>query len=346
MPAPLPPHRAPHPLATAQPIRTLFDPYNSSSTGHQRADNRLAGSTSWRTSRALKLGEQFKDGQRGGGKRVSDTVGAGSAGFGTDGRLANGGWERGASGLRTRGQRSLFECFGEGGVKVGKAGAGALTSAGHGNRHAGKQLDAPEDARILQLGRIADGYDDGAPPSTQPRPSHNDIIDDESDNDNDNATLNPHSPLQLPAAPSPRASPQIFRNLTIYVNGSTFPTISDHKLKRELAAHGAALSISLGRRTVTHVILGAPGHAGGGGLASGKMQREIGNVRGKGVKFVGVEWVVQSVRAGRRLPEAAFEVVRLAGRGQESVWGAIGGRAGGVAEGDVIGCAGLGDGAK
>ena len=86
------------PLA-AKPTRTFFDPWNSSSTGHQRAENRLAGSTSWRSSRNLKLSEQFASGA-GGGRRVADTVGAGSEGFGEDGRLENGGWERGAKGLR------------------------------------------------------------------------------------------------------------------------------------------------------------------------------------------------------------------------------------------------------
>lgn len=98
---------------TAKPSKSIFDPFvspedrkplsnatwpdlktfadivllprhqNSSATGHQRADNRLSGSTSWRDSRNSKLGEQFSGGA-GGGKRVSDTVGAGSLDFGKD----------------------------------------------------------------------------------------------------------------------------------------------------------------------------------------------------------------------------------------------------------------------
>ncbi len=51
--------------------------WNSSSTGHQRAENRLGGSTGWRQSRTSKLSHQFKSGGTG-GKRVSDQVGAGS----------------------------------------------------------------------------------------------------------------------------------------------------------------------------------------------------------------------------------------------------------------------------
>ena len=54
-----------------------FDPWNSSSTGHQRAENRLGGSTGWRQSRNTKLSHQFKSGGTG-GKRISDQVGAGS----------------------------------------------------------------------------------------------------------------------------------------------------------------------------------------------------------------------------------------------------------------------------
>lgn len=98
--------------AAAPAARTFFDPWNSSSTGHQRAENRLSGSTSWRASRNLKLSEQYKGGLSGGVKRVADTVGAGSKDFGTDGRKANGGWEKGAKGLRTNGQKSLVEAWG------------------------------------------------------------------------------------------------------------------------------------------------------------------------------------------------------------------------------------------
>ncbi|KAM3072400.1 hypothetical protein ACMFMG_009203 [Clarireedia jacksonii] len=62
----------------AQPIfGAHFDAWNSSSSGHQRAENRLGGSTGWRESRAIKLGHQFSSGGTG-GKRISDSVGAAS----------------------------------------------------------------------------------------------------------------------------------------------------------------------------------------------------------------------------------------------------------------------------
>jgi hypothetical protein len=65
----------------------------------------------------LKLGEQYKGGLSGGGKRVADTVGAGSEDFGKDGRKENSDWEEGAKGLRTGGQKSLADVW-----SVSKAG--------------------------------------------------------------------------------------------------------------------------------------------------------------------------------------------------------------------------------
>lgn len=85
----------------------------------------------------------------------------------------------------------------------------------------------------------------------------------------------------------------VFDRLVIYINGSTYPTISDHKLKHLLAENGARVSIHLGRRSVTHVILGKPtgqDSGAGGGLAGGKMEKEIRRIGGCGVKYVGVEW--------------------------------------------------------
>jgi len=116
----------------------------------------------------------------------------------------------------------------------------------------------------------------------------------------------------------------IFRNLCIYVNGSTMPLISDHKLKHLLAKHGATLSIALGRRSVTHVIVGNTVSNGGagGGLAGSKIQKEITRVRGKGIKFVTAEWAVESIKAGKKLNEAQFSNTKLvAPSGQKSVLG-------------------------
>lgn len=82
---------------------------------------------------------------------------------------------------------------------------------------------------------------------------------------------------------------RIFDGVVVYINGSTFPLISDHKLKHLLTEHGGQMSLHLGRRRVTHVIVGRP--AGGGGvLAGGKLEKEIRKVSGCGVKFVAAEW--------------------------------------------------------
>ncbi|KAF2195309.1 hypothetical protein K469DRAFT_649112 [Zopfia rhizophila CBS 207.26] len=258
----------PAPSLVAHATRTFFDPWNSSSTGHQRAENHLARSTSWRESRNLKLGEQFIGGLSG-GRRVSDTVGAGSQDFGKDGRKPNGGRERGVKCLRIGGQKSLVEVWG---VRKGNETVGDKTVA----------LDGPvtEDPET----------DENAP--------------------------TPDEPMK------PNKQKQIFEGLCFYLNGSTAPLVSDHKLKHLLVERGGKMSIGLGRRSVTHVVLGTANGSGGagGGLAASKIQREITRVGGKGVKFVGVEWVLECIKADKRLPEARFSTLKLAPKGQNSVY--------------------------
>ena len=134
----------------------------------------------------------------------------------------------------------------------------------------------------------------------------------------------------------PASPPQIFANLTIYINGSTAPYIGDHKLKHLLSSHGANLSISLGRRTVTHVIVGKTGGNGGcgGGLASSKIQKEVKRMGGESVKYVTAEWAVESVKAGKRLPESRFQAVSLGGKGVASVASMFRQQKGGVSSKD------------
>jgi hypothetical protein len=115
--------------------------------------------------------------------------------------------------------------------------------------------------------------------------------------------------------------PQIFAHLNIYVNGSTAPLISDHKLKHILTSHGAGISIALGRRTVTHVIIGRPSSKGGsgGGLSGSKLHKEVTRKGGSAVKYVTVEWVLESVKAGRRQPESKFATLSVAPKGVASI---------------------------
>lgn len=81
---------------------------------------------------------------------------------------------------------------------------------------------------------------------------------------------------------------KIFDGLCFYVNGCTAPAVSDHRLKYMIVEHGGRVSIGLARRTVTHVVLGNEG--AGGGLAAGKLQKEIQRLGGCVVKYVRVEW--------------------------------------------------------
>lgn len=255
----MPPAHLPIPPAPP-PTRKTFDPWNSSSTGHQHAENRLSGSTSWRASRTLKLGNQFSSSE-GGGKRLYDTVGAGSKDFGKDGRKENGSWEVGAAGLREKGWRDI----------------GVMMTHGATTERDRRKKDC-EDRK-------------------EPEPATQSIDPANSSNQDDKDK-----------------PPQIFAGLTIYINGSTFPLISDHKLKHLLASHGATISLALARRSVTHVILGNPngarggGGGAGGGLSGRKLQKEVQRVRGKGVKYVGVEWVLECLKQGKRVGEGGFGV--------------------------------------
>lgn len=93
---------------------------------------------------------------------------------------------------------------------------------------------------------------------------------------------------------------KLFEGLVIYVNGSTHPLISDHKLKHVLAENGAKMSMHLGRRQVTHVIIGktAGSNGGaGGGLAGGKLEKEIRRLGGCAVKYVDVQWYVYLLKS-------------------------------------------------
>lgn len=262
-PPPSHPSAAP-PAAPTLPTRTIFDPWNSSATGHQRAEHRLAGSTSWRTSRTRKLASQFKAGA-GGGKRLYDTVGAGSEFAGQTGRNGRGGWEKDAKALREPGWQDL-----RGLQEKSKGSTAAVAAAGpktaEGTKTRGKRKR--EDEQDIKRKERCAGLEEKAAARLEPRAA---------------------------AAESEERRKKIFAGVKIYINGSTAPLVGDHRLKQILAEHGAEVCVALARKSVTHVILGTPnsgtGQRGaGGGLAAGKIQKEIERVRGKGIKYVGVEW--------------------------------------------------------
>jgi len=310
------PYRPSHKLAAAQPRRHIFDPWNSSSTGHQRADNNLSGSTSWRESRSRKLEAQFSDTTGAGGERLYDTVGAGSEGFGKDGRKENGTWEKGGKGLRSSAQLGFIESLGR-----------------------GRSNGSCEENDKIQTRRILVTGEDTGDNLERTKAKEDEELSDRAPMPTlESQPLRPQEELTSPASPpQPKKHyPRFLAGLTFYINGSTYPLISDHKLKQSISQHGGRLSIHLGRNTVTHVIIGTPsghgsktGSGAGGGLAGSKIQKEIAKVRGKGVKFVEVAWLVESIRAGKRLPEAGFVGLKLAAKGQGSVYSMFGGKTGG-----------------
>ncbi len=234
--------------ASAQPtLNRPFDPWNSVSTGHQRAEAR--GAQGWRESRNMKLRSQFVAGHLG-GKRIADSVGAGAEEF--DEKL---------------------------GVFIPKeARARAMNSVVD-------MLRNPSTMRPSSTPSL-----EGTGPKTESLAQEEDAS---------LSTMIAEERLMAACKTEDEARAEavrkrgIFDGLVIYVNGSTHPLISDHKLKRLLSEHGARMSLHLGRRQVTHVILGkpaGPNSGAGGGLAGGKLDKEIRRVGGCGVKYVGVEW--------------------------------------------------------
>ncbi|KAK1829057.1 hypothetical protein QBC39DRAFT_288113 [Podospora conica] len=133
-----------------------------------------------------------------------------------------------------------------------------------------------------------------------------------------------------PAPPPPPKSRGIFDGCTVYINGltGTAAPISDLRLKQELAKYGADVVQNLARRDVTHVIVGRPnagpgGRGGAGGaLSAKKLEGEI-KTRKAAVKFVGAEWVLESITARKRLPESRFENIRVAAARQRGIQGFV-----------------------
>ncbi|KAK0650805.1 hypothetical protein QBC41DRAFT_263644, partial [Cercophora samala] len=374
------------PKIPAEPNLQRFDPWNSSSTGHQRAETR--GPQGWRESRFKKMNYQFKGGNGGGDEFMSDTVGYGSKEYDEKlglyipkevRELATGQrksvldmlrnpnkkrksdedhekrentppipteppareppqeHEEGEDGL-TAEEREIFARMEaeEQEAQLQRLKQKPIpTTEEHDHEDEEDGLTPEERAAIARL--VQEERETSYTPrfSTPPELDNDDgIIEPEqkptgkprffaspkaTHNTRSSSTAIYHppanlSPLTKPPlrdsptkTPSAPASPKkgIFDNLVIYINGSTYPAISDHKLKHLLASNGASVALHLAKKQVTHVILGKSTFAGGG-LAAQKLQKEIKTVRGRGVKFVSVDWVMESIKAGKRQPEGRF----------------------------------------
>lgn len=230
-----------------------IDIYNSTSTGHQVGSG-VSKPTSWRKSRSSKLQQQFQDHPHSlfkVGITPEATVTVTATGSITVASMA-------LKSPHAPGKPKL----GEGNPSVTEP---VTTQAG--------TSDPPQQQ---------DPTNEVIPLCTHTGPSHTHNI----------------SSMASSTAPAPTPKPtlttatKIFTNCKIYVNGTTAPAISDLALKRLLCTHGASIATMLTRRSVTHVILGKSSSAGGagGGLAAGKLQKELKN--GKPLKFVSVQWLM------------------------------------------------------
>ncbi|KAJ5788152.1 hypothetical protein N7457_003142 [Penicillium paradoxum] len=297
-----------------------FDPWQSASTGHQRAaeSGGFIGSTSWRDARAAKLTRQYQSGdclarqRRGSGNTTIKERSLAPGAF--DGKCASpspprasGEWVMLAGEEAKRNELGVRDIRSFMGVGKRKA-----TDGLEKNTHLEKKMRSIEnESQCSDRSQAQDGKG----------------------NDKSQITDESQPESRSGAGLDLKSTSDIFAGVTIFINGSTVPRISEYKLKHLLAANGAKTSIYMARKTVTHVLVGQPNtgtgsgmavSGAGGGLAAGKLQQEIARGGWKGVKVVSVDWVLESIKAGRRLAESRFPGMHVATKGQRSVAGMFG----------------------
>lgn len=263
-----PPPKPTLPKAAEPKYGRNFDPWNSVALGHQRAETR--GPQGWRDNRTWKLQNQLAGGHSG-GDRLSDRVGAGSEDYDEQRQVLI------PKEVRARANSSVMDML----RKPGTMNQGSNGSSSSSSRPASR---SPEKQPSKAENEAGGAYDSQATAGEKPTASTQ---------QQEGEGVDTSAKAEGQASTGTSTSSKIFDGLVIYVNGSTHPHISDHKLKHLLAQNGARMSIHLGRRQVTHVILGkpsGPNGGAGGGLAGGKLEKEIRRVGGCGVKYVGVEW--------------------------------------------------------
>ncbi|KZZ88088.1 brct domain containing protein [Ascosphaera apis ARSEF 7405] len=237
-----------------------FDAWNSATTGHQRSEHSSSTARSWMQRRNQKLSQQFGS--------------------------AYGGTSRNDHGVALAAQPGPKQPKGAGSSDIRSFYAVVKTS----DKSDEVKLFEPPMAEEAPVGLITSS-------SVAYRRSYSELQDSSArpekivigSTDTPAHEFKP-SPLNSSVAPPSR---KIFSQLVVYINGSTAPVISDHKLRHLLAFHGASLALTLTRRKVTHVIIGRPneiGRGAGGGLASTKIDKEIRRKCSAGVKYVTPEW--------------------------------------------------------
>ncbi|KAJ5102931.1 hypothetical protein N7532_003460 [Penicillium argentinense] len=329
----IPPRNRTMPPKTHHPIQSTSTPsthiWAAHSGGHQVAENPYSNTTAWRDTRAEKLARQFRHGDCLPAKSEArgeiepgafdgtvpaspDAPKTGHAHVSADWGQGEYRWVSDAEAARSKlGVRDIRSFMG---INKRKAEQDVWTEKnlkcvkpvdGKGLSSRLKSSSAVPNTEIDSKSEIGSGKSEEIPSQTK--------------SEADTTTSPASDPEKTPS--------QILHGTTIYINGSTLPRISDHKLKHLLTLHGAKVASYMARKTVSHVIVGTPGTLGvgaGGGLAARKLQEEISRGGFKGVRIVGVEWVLESIKAGKRLAESRFAVLNVAPKGQRSVFGMFG----------------------
>ncbi|KAL4974828.1 hypothetical protein BDW66DRAFT_152571 [Aspergillus desertorum] len=279
----------------------LFDPWNSASSGHQRSE--LSPGMAWQRTREAKLAQQFRSGDCTINSFVYDGVnrvyekGEWEWDWGGDARGGRGGDRRGGKSAG-RGRTVVSQDSKQRDIR-------SMIGIGKGDPPSGSKLAEGEKKMATTTSRTTSMSRSTPPTATQMLTPPNEPISDLTDltpgafsgtvlSNSEQAPLRPQSQSQSTVATNTPLESTILRGVTVYINGQTAPLISDHKLKSLLVAHSATLALSLSRR-VTHVIIGkpnaGPGRGGaGGGLAAGKIQKEMARGGWRGMRIVKVEW--------------------------------------------------------
>ncbi|KAJ5939390.1 hypothetical protein N7466_002524 [Penicillium verhagenii] len=321
------PPNPPRKRAPSPQNHKLFDAWNSASTGHQKHKAAYAGTATWRDTRSLKLERQLGTGDclRPEDHVPSSRSRAFDGTYGSDQEdgekkdTLNGAGEwRWVSDMEAKrsqlGVRDIRSFMGSSGKRK--------LDSDYEARLAAKKMKGDDANAAVRATSTGDGKKEVEGAAAARR-----------DSESLRLSSGPGAlSVSGPTAATLKSS-NIFLGTTVFINGSTLPLISDHRLKRLLVDHGAQISIHMARKTVSHVIVGQPNAVSnatalgaGGGLSARKLQQEISRGGWKGVRIVGVEWVLESIKVGKRLSESRFGVLNVAPKGQQSVAGMFGRR--------------------
>ncbi|KAJ5143161.1 uncharacterized protein N7515_001948, partial [Penicillium bovifimosum] len=321
-----------------------YDIWQSSSTGHQRAGEggSFIGSTSWRQARSDKLSRQYRSGDCLSGREPGSRSGSGQGKGQGQGQGRNQSESRlvpGAFDGKCASQSPPPVVSGEWAMVPGdvarrnELGVRDIRSfMGVNKRKAGGDIDGVGREKVGKKGRVGiflegDGDSRGWKEGMKEEKKEKKKEEDSEYQPDDSSTASHSASLDL------KSTSNLFAGVTVFINGSTLPQISEYKLKHLLVSSGAKTSIYMARKTVTHVIIGRPNtgisdggaaSGAGGGLAAGKLQQEIARGGWKGVRVVSVDWALESLKVGRRLAESRFPGMHVADKGQRSVAGMFG----------------------